>query len=66
MHEIYKIKPLIRIFLEICNFEIYGAQDSTKLTIFWNVTPCSLINRNQHLGGTCCPLQGHRLSLARS
>jgi hypothetical protein len=25
-----------------------------KITIFWDVTPCSLVDRYQSFGGTCC------------
>jgi len=31
---------------------------STEITIFWNVTPCSLGGSCKHIGGTSC-FQGH-------
>jgi len=26
---------------------------STEITVIWNVTPCSLLESYQHVGGTC-------------
>jgi hypothetical protein len=38
-----------------------------KSTIFWDITPCSLLRVNRRFGGTyCLHLQGRRISWARS
>jgi hypothetical protein len=39
----------------------------TKNSVFWEITPCSPLKVNQHLGRTCrLHLQGRRLSKARN
>jgi hypothetical protein len=25
-----------------------------KIVVFWDMTPCNLVNNNQYFGGTCC------------
>jgi len=30
------------------------SQQSVQITIIWNVTPCSMLESYQHVGGTCC------------
>jgi hypothetical protein len=38
-----------------------------KSPIFWDITPCSLLEVSQHLGGICrLHLQGRRISQARN
>jgi hypothetical protein len=38
--------------METVNFEIPMALDYDD--VFWDVMPCSLVEGNQWLGGTCC------------
>jgi hypothetical protein len=35
--------------LNVRNFHI-----SMKITVFWNVTPCGMVDIYQYSGGTCC------------
>jgi ferredoxin-thioredoxin reductase catalytic subunit len=37
-----------------------------KSSIFWDITPCSLLKINRRFGGTCLHLQGRRISHARN
>jgi hypothetical protein len=38
-----------------------------KRSVFWNITPCSLLKVNRRFGGTCrLHLQGRRISQARN
>jgi hypothetical protein len=38
-----------------------------KISIFWDITPCSLVKVNRHFGGTyCLHLQGRRISQTKN
>jgi hypothetical protein len=50
-----------------CSLLIIITLQSTKSSIFWDITPCSPLKLNRRFGGTCCfHLQCRRISQARN
>jgi hypothetical protein len=45
--------PVRSIFMD--GMDIVSVMD---ITVFWDVSPCSLVDRYKHLGATCCLLKG--------
>lgn len=40
---------------------IRKSEVTIKIAFFWDVTPCSFLNRHKHFGGVCCHhRQGHK------
>jgi hypothetical protein len=59
------------VLSEYINWHYVGFEVLTavimKITIFWDITPCSPLSVNRRFGGTyCLHLQGRKISRARS
>jgi hypothetical protein len=56
----FQMALLLSVHLQAPKFQnkrehLIRNKDAGKVTAFWDVTPCSLVHRNQCFSRTCCP-----------